>query len=83
MVYRTTAVFPIDAYEQRELLNYGMSFLSARERNVLEEIYFEGNVMEDIGKSLGVTRQRVEQIRDVACRRLRRFFERRHLYDVA
>ncbi len=83
MVYRTLVVSPIETHEQRDLLTYGMSFLPERERTVLEEIYFGHNMLEDIGQSLGVTRQRVEQIRDNAIGRLRRVLQRRQFYDVS
>ncbi len=56
-----------------EIVN-AMQILNDRERNVLEAFYGIGQhelTMEEIGKKLGLTRERVRQIRERAIRKLR------------
>ena len=56
-----------------EIVN-AMQILNDRERNVLEAFYGIGQpelTMEEIGKKLELTRERVRQIRERAIRKLR------------
>lgn len=60
--------------EEEEELSGALKILSPREREVIERVYglndHEEETLEEIGKSLGVTRERVRQIKDAALHKM-------------
>lgn len=65
----------VDAFESAALMSKALDRLSKRERQVIEQRYFNDSVAADtlqsVGDSLGVTRERVRQIESRALRKLR------------
>lgn len=55
---------------QRDLAGF-LSRLGAREREVLQRFYWQGQTQAEIGEALGVTKQRVSQLRQKAERSLK------------
>ena len=67
--------------DQREFIQKSMASLTDRERRVVSE-YFgldeqRPRTLEDIGRELGITRERVRQIRNHAMDQMQDYFERR------
>ena len=55
----------------KEMMNYALSNLTPRERDVLECIFVHNITLPEIGKRHGVTRQRIWQIKAKALKKLR------------
>jgi RNA polymerase sigma factor FliA len=60
-----------DRNEQRELLKKALSKLDKQERQVLRMRYFEGKMLKEIGKKMGLCESRVSQIHTKALANLR------------
>lgn len=56
----------------RNSIENSMGVLSEKEKLVLEEYYFKGKSLQEIGKSIGRSRERVRQIKDDALSKLRK-----------
>lgn len=55
---------------ERRLVRAGLSQLDPRARAVLQQSYFEGVRLKEIGRKMGLTESRISQIRSQALRRL-------------
>ena len=63
-----------DLYEallEHMTLRLALSHLSAKERRIIEEIYFKGKTDCETAKEIGVTRQRIQYLRKRALSNLR------------
>jgi RNA polymerase sigma factor for flagellar operon FliA len=77
IVDQDTTVQPEAALEQREMLGTLRSAvvgLPETHKEVVERYYFNGEMLQDIAKDLGVTQARVSQIRSEALTSLRAWF---------
>ena len=77
IVDNDTSVQPEAALEQREMLGTlrsAVTGLPATHAEVIRRYYFEGEMLQDIAKDLGVTQARVSQIRSEALTSLRAWF---------
>ncbi|MDJ0496355.1 MAG: sigma-70 family RNA polymerase sigma factor [Acidimicrobiia bacterium] len=77
IVDQDTSVQPEAALEQREMLGTlrtAVVGLPATHAEVIERYYFNGEMLQDIAKDLGVTQARVSQIRSEALTSLRAWF---------
>jgi RNA polymerase primary sigma factor len=81
---------PYDAFERESLgesMRRALSTLDERERRIME-LYFGLNdeeplTLEDIGERLGLTRERIRQIKERAIQRLRHHSRSKYLEDYA
>jgi RNA polymerase sigma factor for flagellar operon FliA len=77
IVDQDTSVQPEAALEQREMLGTlrtAVTGLPATHAEVIERYYFNGEMLQDIAKDLGVTQARVSQIRSEGLTSLRAWF---------
>lgn len=77
IVDQDTSVQPEAALEQREMLGTlrnAVTGLPETHAEVIERYYFNGEMLQDIAKDLGVTQARVSQIRSEALTSLRAWF---------
>jgi RNA polymerase sigma factor (sigma-70 family) len=65
--------FELDEFKEWYLEN--SRFLPQVDRDVLEMSYIQGMILEKIGETLGVTKERARQIRFRAIKKLREFYE--------
>jgi len=67
----------------KENISYWVNQLSSKQREVLERRFglngFEVNTLEQVGKAIGLTRERVRQIQVEALKRLREIFDKNGL----
>ena len=59
--------------EVKELLGEAVSALPKRERQILEQYYYEGSTMKEISLALGVSEARISQLHATALERLRKY----------
>lgn len=64
-----------ETYEPQPLLAEAMSKLKPRDRDVLISRYADEKTLKEIGRPLGVTKERVRQIGDKACQKVREFLD--------
>jgi transcriptional regulator with XRE-family HTH domain len=57
--------------ETKEFVESMMSEISPKERGVIERRFFDGLALDEVGKEMGVTRERVRQIEGKAIRKMR------------
>jgi RNA polymerase sigma factor (sigma-70 family) len=60
-----------EAWQRKEALRTAMASLPQRQRAIVQWTIVEGMTLEMVGQHLGVTKERVRQIREQALRRLR------------
>jgi RNA polymerase sigma factor (sigma-70 family) len=65
-----------EAHEATELLGGALRFLPKRWQYVLDRYYVGGLTLEEIAPEMGITKQRVKQIRDGALAKIRAFYGR-------
>ncbi len=58
-----------------ELVNIGLKYLSERERFIIRKCYIEKYTLAEIGRELGMSRERVRQIRDRSIHKMRLVLE--------
>ena len=63
--------YPEDYEISRTLYRY----LGAREEAIIEELYFRGKELEEVGDKFGLTKERTRQIREKAIRKMRQALE--------
>lgn len=56
----------------RSSIEKNMDILSDKEKHVVEEYYFKGKSLQEIGEAMGRSRERIRQIKDDALAKLRR-----------
>ena len=56
----------------RSSIKNNMSILSDKEKHVLEEYFFKGRSLQEIGEAMGRSRERIRQIKDDALSKLKR-----------
>lgn len=66
---------PVELKEFKEWYVENSRFLPQVDRDVLEMSYIQGILLKDIGEKLGLTKQRAQQIRSRAIKKLREFYE--------
>lgn len=66
---------PVELKEFKEWYVENSRFLPQVDRDVLEMSYIQGMLLKDIGEHLGLTKQRAQQIRSRAIKKLREFYE--------
>ena len=68
-----------------ENINYALKCLNDRERNIIEMRYgYSGNsemTLNDVGKALGVTRERIRQIEAKAIMKMRQYIHKHRLFE--
>lgn len=65
--------------ERTEVVKQALSKLSEREQKILQCRYGKGLSLEDTGKEVGLTRERVRQIEQIALGKLKQIDEELHL----
>jgi len=67
---------PFDAIADADFKKFIQADLNKRERYILLAYYFDGRTYQDIGRSLGVTRERIRQILEELLEKIRRTYRR-------
>lgn len=63
---------PIDLYECYDYIKHYLGRVTAREKTVLFNIFYNDKTLEQCGEEFGVTARRARQIRDMGLRKIRR-----------
>ena len=60
-----------DLLETRKIISYGLSYLTPKQRNLIEEIYFEGKTISQFAREHGLNQKTAWECHESAIKRLR------------